>query len=122
MDWQWVKQFVASDAFNTLVVGAFSAFFGAWGAQAVIRRGQTKQTMVGELNGISAALALCFTISNRYMSLKRQHVRAMRDSYEQALQDFEASRRRPSPPGQPRVIDFRADLHTLPPIKVPSNG
>jgi hypothetical protein len=119
MNWLWVKQFVASDAFSTLVAGAFGAFFGAWGAQAVISRGQSKQSMVGELNSISAALALCFTISNHFMSLKRQHVRALRDDYEQALQDFEASWKRPSPPGQPKVIEVRADLQTLTPLKVP---
>src|SRR5262249_29178133 len=112
-------QFTASDAFNTLVGGAFGAFFGAWGAQVIISRGQTKQAMITELNSVSAALALCFAISNRFMSLKRQHIRALRDDYERERRDFEISRKRPSRPGQADVITFRTDLETLLPLAVP---
>ena len=125
MDWPWLhtiaRQFIASDAFGTLAEGAFGALFGAWGAQAVISRGQNKQAMAAELNSVSAALALCFTITNRFASLKRQHVRDMRDRYEQARQDFEAAWNAPSPgaSAQPRVIDVLADMQTITPVKVP---
>ena len=42
MHWQafpeMARQFIASNSFETLVAGAFGAFFGAWGAQAIITR------------------------------------------------------------------------------------
>jgi hypothetical protein len=124
MDWTWlhavVRQFIASEAFSTLVAGAFGAAFGAWGAQAVISRGQKRQAIVAELNSVNAALTLCFAITNRFAGLKRQHVRGMRDRYEQAHQDFEASRKAPHPGGaQKKVIDVRADLQAITPVKVP---
>jgi len=126
MDWQSLSetagQFVASGFFDTMVVAALGAFFGAWGAQRVISRNQTKQAMITELNSVNAALALCFSICNHFISLKLQHVRPMRDKYtqaKQALDQFlEAAKTHKGP--QQIGYTFEADLRTISPVKVPT--
>jgi len=126
MYWQSLSetawQFIVSDPFDTVVAAAFGAFFGAWGAQVIISRNQTKQAVIAELNSVSAALMLCFSICNRFVSLKKQHVRPLRDQYmgaKRALDDFlEAAKTHTGP--QPPVFEFSLDLRTITPVKVPT--
>jgi hypothetical protein len=86
------RQIISAEWFNTLVAGAFGAFFGAWGAQAVISRSQFKQSIVTELNAINAAMALCFAICNRFVALKKQHLKPLFDKYRKAREAFLSSR------------------------------
>jgi hypothetical protein len=104
--------------FGTLAAAAFGAFFGAW----VNTRIQTRKVAITELNNINAALALCFSISNIALSLKRQHVLPMKDRYDRTQQDHKkhlADRRLHKSPG-PLVFELHADLQTLTPLKMPS--
>lgn len=120
MDWQSLlacaKALVGSNAFDTVVGGAFGAFFGAWGAQGVISRGQRRQSIVTELNSISAATVLCFSISNAFIAFKRQIVLPLRASW-QSVHDahvnfiYESKLRQAK---GPRVFHFKADLESVP--------
>src|SRR5262249_49321540 len=78
-------------------------------------------TVVEELNAVRAALLLCFAISNRYIMLKGQHVRPMRNRYEQVRQEhdefLERARTHRGPP--PLAHDFHADLQTITPVLAP---
>lgn len=71
--WLNLSQTFGLTYFGTLVAAAFGAFAGAW---ATSRR-ETKRAVVAELNSISAARMLAFSICNRYMGLKRQHILPM---------------------------------------------
>jgi hypothetical protein len=112
-----VSQFFPDYWLGTLAAAAFGAFAGAW----INNRIQTKKAIIEELNAVRAALVLCFSISNRFMSLKRQHVRPMRNRYVQARQEHdgfkERARTHRGPP--PLVYDFHADLQTITPVIVP---
>jgi hypothetical protein len=116
------RQFIASNSFETLVAGAFGAFFGAWGAQAVITRNQTKLAVITELNSANAAFTLCFSICNKFLSLKRQHIRPMRDrymaTYKQYIQ-FQKLKNKNDGSSR-RVFELHADLQTISPVKVPT--
>lgn len=125
MHWQafpeMARQFIASNSFETLVAGAFGAFFGAWGAQAIITRNQTKLAVITELNSVNAAFTLCVSICNKFMSLKRQHVRPMRDRYAAVCEEYVRFQKAGSPHiGAPtRIFELHADLQTMSPVKVP---
>jgi hypothetical protein len=111
------SQFFPDYWLGTLASAGFGAFAGAW----INNRIQTKKAIVAELNAVRAAHHLCFSITNRFMSLKRQHVRPMRNRYVQSRQEFEAFRIRAQthrgPP--PLVFQFPADLPTLTPVIAP---
>jgi hypothetical protein len=114
-----VSQFFPDYWLGTLASAAFGAFAGAW----INNRIQTKKAVIEELNAVRAALVLCFSISNRFISLKRQNVRPMRERYLQARREYdefkERARHHKGPP--PLVYDFHADLQTLTPVIAPIN-
>jgi hypothetical protein len=108
-------------ALQALFGGAFGALFGAWGAQLVISRGQRKQAIITELNSVRSARVLSFAIANRFMSLKRQHVRPMRNRFVQERQLYDAFVEQAATyVGPPTILfEFRVDLQTISPIDVP---
>ncbi len=114
-----VSQFFPDYWFGTLASAAFGAFAGAW----INNRIQTKKAVIEELNAVGAALVLCFSISNRFISLKRQYVRPMRERYLQARREYddfrERARHHGGPP--PLVYDFHADIQTLTPVVAPTD-
>jgi hypothetical protein len=115
--YETISKFFPEYWLGTLASAAFGAFAGAW----INNRIQTKRAVIEELNAVRAALVLCFSISNRFVSLKRQHVRLMRNRYVQARQEHDEFRERArnhrGPP--PLVFDFQADLQTLTPVIAP---
>jgi hypothetical protein len=112
-----VAQYFPEFWLGTLASAAFGAFAGAW----INNRIQTKRAVIEELNAVRAALVLCFSISNRFISLKRQHVRSMRERYIQARQKYDDSKQRARTHRgpQPFVYNLQADLQTLTPVAVP---
>jgi hypothetical protein len=126
MDWQSVVEYGAKlssfPGFDTVIAGAFGAFFGAWGAHAIISRNQKKQALIKEVNSINAALILCFSISNSFISLKRQHVRPMFIRYNQVKEDYSnfLLRRKTNNGVSPLVFTLQADLQTLSMVRVPT--
>jgi hypothetical protein len=100
---------------GTLVSAAFGAFIAAW----VNNRIQTKKLVVEELNGIRASLILCFSIRNRYVSLKRQFVRPMHEQYIRAKEEHDRARQKAAAGGAQVVYNFRPDYRSLTPVIVP---
>ena len=102
---------------GTLYSAAFGAFAGAW----INNRIRTKKVVVAELNAARAVYALCFSITNRVMSLKDEHIRPMRNRYLQLRQEYDefilCARSYKGPP--PLIFEFRADLNTITPIIIP---
>lgn len=111
-----VRHLLGPNYFGTLVAGAFGAFAGAY---ATSRR-ETKAAIVAQLNSVSAARALCFSICNRYLALKRQHVRPTWDQYclgRQRLLDAQQAFRAGD---RLRVLEYQADLRTIQHVWVPT--
>lgn len=126
MEWGFLQdelnKILESKTFGTLVAGAFGAFFGALGAQFVIRRGQNRQELVAELNGTNAALSLCFFTTNVFLSLKKHQVRPMCDAYEDMQKkhaQFLAALKSYTGP-RPPSFTIQADWETLSPPRIPS--
>jgi hypothetical protein len=71
---------------------------------------------------LSAALMLCFSICNRFVSLRKQIVQPMHDRYVQLQQEYDeyqkALKAHRGPPAL--VFDFRADLQTISAMKLPT--
>src|ERR1700732_1327881 len=105
-----LKNFSESEAFSTIVAGAFGAFFGAWGAQAVISRNQAKERVIAELNSVRAALMLGFSISNAFVGLKKQHILSLQQQYEEAQREFKKFQQLAANHRGPQQLVF--NLHT----------
>jgi hypothetical protein len=117
------RQYIAS---NFLIIlgaaasGAFGVFVGAW----LRGRRESKQAIVAELNSINAAYTLCFSITNRFLLVKGQHVLPMKQRYDEAQREHEIYKKRAAlrSPGQDRVIfHLRVDFETMQTINVPTS-
>lgn len=111
-----------SDVFGTLVAGAFGALFGAWGAQLAISRAQNKQALIGEINAVRSAHMLCFSIINRFLSMKRQNVVPMQTKYSEQRDNHAKIVEESKGRAGPVTINIQADLKTLPTVKVPTEA
>jgi hypothetical protein len=106
--------------FATLAAAAFGAFAGAW----ITSRMQAKRQVISELNNISAAMMLSYSIFNRTMALKKQFVVPMRDEYERARREYAETVANQSNRGATdatNVFRPRAELKTLPIQKMPTD-
>lgn len=95
---------------RTLLSAAAGVVFGAW----VASRAQTKRTIVAELHALRTAHALCFSIANKSLSLKKQHLRPLKRTFEAALARHEAYVANPS-----GVFALQIDLRTISQVDFP---
>jgi hypothetical protein len=116
------RDFAASEAFKTLVAGAFGAFFGAWGAQIIISRNQNRQAVVTELNCINAALGLLLSILQIFIGLKQQHVGPMLDRYAKQQKAYVEGVPEAKQASQAQVVRIQFDLQTLSPVRTPTEA
>jgi hypothetical protein len=108
-----LPQFFFGTLLGTLLAAAFGAFAGAL---ATSRR-ESRRAVTTELNCINAALMVCFSICNAFVSLKRQHVRPMAERYTAARKQYERARVHKG--GGRAEERIQADLQTLPLIRLP---
>jgi hypothetical protein len=103
------------------LISAFSGtagiLFGAW----LTSRKETKKAVIAELNSINSAAAVCFSIANKYMSLKKQHVRPMFQAFMAARAQHEKiiNEARSRPSAEPLTFELFADLQTMSPVWAP---
>ena len=93
---------------RTILVAGVGTIVGAW----VTSRSQTKRRILDELRAITAARALCFSVTNRAMGLKRRHVRPLKQRFEQALINFQNRR-------AGAVVEIMLDMNELSRVKFP---
>jgi len=89
---------------QTIIVAAFGTLVAAW----LTSRSQEKRRVIEELKAIHAAYALCFTIANKALAMKRQHIRPMKQHYDDVVSIFDTHAENPV---GPLVLDL--DLRTL---------
>jgi hypothetical protein len=111
----WWGDFVDANLYRTLIGAAFGTLAGAW----LARRGQAKKEIVTALNNVAAAIELAGAICNRYMALKRQHVRPMWDALTALKKEYEA---RQKAGGGKGLFRYTADPKTLSQTKAPLNA
>jgi hypothetical protein len=94
---------------KAVVTTAFGIAIGAW----LTSRTQAKRRVVDELKALRAARAVCFSITNRALSLKRQQTRPMKERYDHAVAAFQGHRQ--------GLLELHMDLQTLSQLKFPSD-
>jgi len=110
-----VQNFLGPNILGTLVTAAFGAFAGAW----VASRRETKRSVVAELNSINAARALCFSISNKFLGLKGQHILNLHRDYSIDREVVLATLAAANAGAQVNQLQVRCDLQTFPPVWLP---
>jgi hypothetical protein len=76
-----VTVFLSSAFFHTIIATFAAAFAGAYGAQYISERLRKKDAVLKELRSTNAAIMASFMICNKALSLKKQHVRALKEDY-----------------------------------------
>ncbi|UFI05960.1 hypothetical protein [Roseibium aggregatum] len=109
-----MTDFFANEAATiSLFSGAMGAFFGAVGAQFIATRSDKKRSIQLEINKTRSARAICFSICNQYLSLKKQHTKSLIEDYEKSrLEVIEKLKKHL--PNFEMTINFEANMHTLP--------
>jgi hypothetical protein len=91
-------------AVKTIVTAAFGTLIGAW----LTSRSQAKRRVVEELKAIHAAYTVCFSILNKALAIKRQHIRPMTIQFETTVAAYDAWMENPQ-----NRLNVELDLRTL---------
>lgn len=83
--WDNIKGF-ANSSFTTSLAGAFA---GAVAAQRIAEKGKFREELVKEFHNTNAVISLTAAAASLAMALKKQHVKALKDSYDDDLKRFE---------------------------------
>jgi hypothetical protein len=91
---------------KTIITAALGTIIGAW----LTSRSQAKRRVVDELKAVYAARALCFSITNRALALKRQQIRPMKQRHDEAVAAYHAHQ---------GPLELSLDLQTISQLKFP---
>jgi hypothetical protein len=115
----------ARDALNsvfiTSVAGALAgAFFGAYAAQRIAERTKNRGELLKEMRNTNAAISLVFNISNITISIKKQHTKPIKDSFDELRSRIasQLAERKTNPAAQ-LAIHHIADFKSLSPVSLP---
>ena len=111
---------------TTFVITAFStlvaAYAGAYGAHAIARKDRIRDALLQEVRSINVAITVAFGICNAFLSLKEQHVKKLKEDFDNDRAAIVAILQAPRPPGAPYIeITFRANFLFLQPLSVPTD-
>lgn len=101
------------DLVRSLLSAGVGVVFGAW----IASRAQSKRMIVSELHALRSAHALCFSIVNKALAVKKQHILPLRVALNDALATYGAYIRNPR-----GVLAAQLDLRTLAQVKFPSQA
>ncbi|WP_025857562.1 hypothetical protein [Pseudomonas sp. CHM02] len=76
----------ATAALITALVGAW---LGAWAAQRIAGKNKLRDELHKELRSTNAGIMLAHTVANVAYALKKQHIKALKESYENDCKAFE---------------------------------
>ena len=112
----------ANSAFVTSLIGAGAgALAGAYAAQRLVERAAERKELLAEIRNTNAGIMLAFAVWNPAYSLKKQHTKAMCDTYREqynAAHEYEKKRLSAAVNlGTPPA--FMADLRELPLLDPP---
>src|SRR5471030_204455 len=98
---------------QTIIVAAFGTLIGAW----LTSRSQAKRRVVDELRAIHTAYTICFSITNKALAIKRQHIRPLKSVYEAEVSTYDAWVENPAHP-----LNLDLDLRTLSKLRFANDG
>jgi hypothetical protein len=120
--WLEIKEFFNS-VFFTAIAGSFAgAFAGAYGAQRIAEKAKYRDQLLKEIRGTNTAIMLAFGICNSLLSIKKQHVKSLKEDFDTqktALLDYKRKREL-GLISKDQVFHYKADFQTLslPPLPV----
>jgi hypothetical protein len=82
--WESIKGF-ANSAFTTSLAGAFA---GAIAAQRIAEKGKFREELVKEFHHTNAVIVLAMAAASVALALKKQHIKALKDSYDEDQRNF----------------------------------
>jgi hypothetical protein len=80
--WQSAEGFLNSVFFTSIVGALAGAFAGAYGGQLIVERGRTREQMLAEIRNANAAIMIAYSICNMLLSLKGQHLKPFKETYD----------------------------------------
>jgi hypothetical protein len=89
---------------QTIIIAAFGALIGAF----LTSRSQGKRRLIEELRAIHAAYTICFSIGNKALAIKRQHIRPMKAKFDGDTSAYDAWMENPTGP-----LSLDLDLRNL---------
>lgn len=113
--WPEIKDFFNSVFFTAIAGSLAGAFAGAYGAQRIAERAKYRDEFLKEIRNSNAATMVSFGICNSLLSIKKQHVKSLKENFESqkaALLDFE-KKRNERQISKDEIFNFLADFQTL---------
>jgi hypothetical protein len=86
--WQSTINILNSGFFTALVGSGIAAFAGTWGAQRIIAGGKEREELLTEIRNANAATVVALAICNSFISIKQQHVKRMKESFDAQRNDY----------------------------------
>lgn len=118
------KKLVLSEFASTVFIATVTAFAGAfaggYSAQRIAERLKIKDELIREIRHTNAAITAAFSICNSFLSLKKQHIKNLAQTYYDQKSTVEKINEQKKT-GQPAssTFEFVADFQTIPPMNVP---
>lgn len=114
------KEFGNSPFTTSLLGSLFGAIAGAWAAQRIVGRGKVREELTNEIRNTNVGIMLALSIANVSMALKKQHVKTLKETYDNQCRELE-ERKANGAAGQFQgpfspLLDFRALDDISPPI------
>jgi hypothetical protein len=98
---------------KTIIIAAFGSLIGAW----ITGRSQAKRRTIDELKAVRAAYALCFTVTNKALAIKVQHIKGMKERHDNALDGYKQYQANPV-----GTFQLKLDLQNLSQVSFASDA
>jgi hypothetical protein len=108
-----------SQFFASFLSAAFGAWFGAWAAQRNAVAAKQEEHLEAQLRHANTAITLTGSIVNTAASLKRQHVKKLKEDYDRQKATFQEAQRASAKGDGPNEVRIQADFETLERVEVP---
>jgi len=115
LTWENIKIF-ANSSFTTSLAGAFA---GAWGAQLIATRVKLRDELQSELRNTNTGIMLAHSIASIAYSLKKQHVKALKESYDNDCKAFEAFNQKPEAERAKAPLELAINVDRIDVISTP---
>lgn len=84
---EWLPFIMTATA--ALITALVGAWLGAWAAQRIAGKNKLREELLKELRSTNAGIMLAHTVVNVAYALKKQHIKALKESYEDDCKAFE---------------------------------
>ncbi len=116
-DWSFSNLVAPLSIGASIAAGLVGVLCGAW----INSRRETKRAIVEELNSLRAARSICFSMANRFLRLKSQHILPLHLEFFRDKEEVLAAQAIAQTGGTPPAVNFRADFESLAPIWLPTD-